>query len=139
MFKKLTTILALFALCLMAGTSFAAVKTFAKFKVDVPSNWTASEEGPTVTMIAKDKSASISITVDKTNGMSLKDLATAFSKELKGSKPEADDDTYTFTFKPGEGVESKAVIAVDGKEYYLFVITGENDQIEDIMGSIEDK
>ena len=141
MFRKIASFLALAALCLMAATAFAGVTSFTKFKVNVPNGWSSSQDGDTVILIADDKSASVSITVASTNGMSLKDLADAFVKQLKGGNlQKVDDDGYTFTFKAGDGpIESTAIITSDDKEYFLFVTTGEHAQFEDIMNSIEDK
>ena len=138
--KTFTATFVLLALCLMASVAFAGVTTFPKFNINVPDDWKASEQGPTVILVANDNSASISITVAATEGMSLKDLAAAFSKELKGSTPQHDseNDIYYFTFKKG-AVESNAVISVDGTQYCLLVITGDNPKIEDIIGSLEEK
>jgi hypothetical protein len=138
MFKKLAMLLAVFTLCLSASTAFAEMKTFPKFKVDVPAGWTASQDGETVILVANDKSASVSITVASTQGMTLKDLAAAMAQQLKGSQPQAFDDGYYFTFK-SEAVESSAIITGDDKEYALFVSTGDSPQIEQIMNSLEDK
>jgi hypothetical protein len=138
---KFTAILALLALCLTAATVFAEVKSFPKFKVNVPAGWETSQEGPTVGLVAKDQSASISITVDDMQGKALKDLAAAMSQELKGSAPQANPEGgYEFTFKQGE-VESSVFISADdnGKQYYMIVVTGENPQIAEILNSLEEK
>jgi hypothetical protein len=138
--KTFTATLALLALGLMASVAFAGVVTFSKFKINVPDGWGASEEGPTVILTANDNSAAISLTVAATEGMALKDLAAAFSKELNGSAPQYDseNDNYQFTFKKGE-VESNAMITVDGKEYCLVAITGDNPKVQEILGSLEEK
>lgn len=136
---KLTATLVALALCLMTSAAFAEVKSFPKFSINVPDGWETSQEGPTVILVAKDKSASISITIAPTGGASAKDLAAAFAKELGGSEPKYDqeNDTYEFTFN--KGVESNAVFTVEGEEYLLVVIAGENPQIQDILGSMEEK
>lgn len=136
---KFTAILAALALCLMASVAFAEMKSFSKFSIDVPSGWEASQDGPSVALVAKDKSASISITIAPTGGTSAKELAAAFAKELKGSEPKynKDDDTYEFTFN--QGVQSNAMFTVEGEEYMLIVVTGENPQVADILGSMEEK
>ena len=107
--------------------------------MNVPDGWEASQEGPTVILVAKDKSASISITVAPTSGASAKDLAAAFAKELKGTEPKYDkeNDTYEFTFN--QGVQSTAMLTVEGEEYMLIAITGENAQIPDILRTLEEK
>ena len=125
---------------LLCGTAFAAVQDFPKFKIDVPSDWTASQQGPTVILVANDKSASISITVGPMEGASIEDLAKAFSKELKGSAPTATDGGFEFTFTSG-AVPSQAFIAdnPDTKEYVLVAVTGENPKVGDILNSLQDK
>ena len=125
---------------LLCGTAFGAMQDFPKFKIDVPSDWTASQEGPTVILLANDKSASISITVAPMAGVSLEDLAKAFSKELKGSAPTASDEGFEFTFNSGS-VQSHAFIVSnpDTKEYILVAVTGENPKMEEILDSLQDK
>jgi hypothetical protein len=138
--KTFTATFVLLALCLMASVAFAGVTTFPKFKINVPDGWAASEQGPTVVLVANDKSASITITVAATEGMSLKDLAAAFTKELNGSTPQHDSENnaYQFTFKKG-AVESNAILSGEGKDYCLLVITGDNPKIQDIIESLEGK
>ena len=133
-------LLTLAMILLLCGTAFGAVQDFPKFKIDVPSDWTASQEGPTVILLANDKSASISITVGPMGGASLEDMAKAFSKELKGSAPTATDGGFEFTFNAG-AVSSQAFIAdnPDTKEYVLVAVTGENPKVADILNSLQDK
>lgn len=138
MLRKFGITLAVSVMCLFAATAFAEVKTFPKFKVDVPAGWTDSQDGDTVILAAGDKSASVSITVASTQGMSLKDLAAAMSQQLKGSPPQSLGDGYHFTFKAG-AVESDAILSGDATTYVLFVATGEHPQIEHIMNSLEDR
>ncbi|MDR2488178.1 MAG: hypothetical protein LBD42_01550 [Desulfovibrio sp.] len=137
---KFTATLTLLAFCLTASLAFAGVMSFPKFKVNVPDGWEASQEGPTVILAANDKSASISITIAETEGMAIKDLAMGFSQALSGSEPQADTESggYQFTFKKG-AVESDALLTVEGKNYLLLVVTGENPQIQNILGSLEEK
>ena len=139
MLRKFGITLAVSVMCLFAATAFAEVKTFPKFKVDVPAGWAASQDGETVILVANDKSASVSITVASLQGMTLKDLAAAMSQQLKGSPPQAvDGGGYHFTFKSG-AVESNAIVSGDDTTYVLFVATGDSPQIDHIMNSLEDR
>lgn len=124
---------------LLCGTAFAAVQDFPKFKIDVPADWTSSQNGPTVILIANDRSASISITVAPTEGATLDVLAKAFAKEFKGSDPVASNGGYEFSFKGT--AESHALILEnpDTKEYVLVVITGENPKVPEILNTLQDK
>ncbi len=140
MFKKLSIFLALFVICLMPGTVLAGDVVFPKLKISVPDGWTATLDGDTLGMVANDKSASMSVTVDKTDGASLKDLASEFSKQLKGTKPTRDKSGYyEFTFKSSKGIESNAMVTGDKKEYVFIVVTGKHAQIKDILLSIDIK
>ena len=133
-------LLTLAMILLLCGTAFGAMQEFPKFKIDVPGDWTASQEGPTVILVANDKSASISITVGPMEGATLEQLAQAFSKELKGSAPKAGNDGFEFTFGPA-GQQSQAFIAdnPDTKEYVLIAVTGENPKVGEILNSLQDK
>ena len=130
--------LALFLL--LCGGAFAAVQDFPKFKIDVPSDWTSSQAGPTVILIANDKTASISITVAPTEGAPLAELAKAFVNELKGTDLAPESGGFSFTFKSGEAA-SRALLMEnpDTKEYVLIAITGENPKVSQILGSLQDK
>lgn len=137
--KKFHASLLVLALLLSMSTlAVAAVKDFPKFSIDVPAGWTSSQDGPTVILIADDKTASISITVGDTEGETIETLAKAFTQELKGSAPTPKDGGYTFTFKSG-AVESNAFITGEGKEYALFVVTGTHASIPAIMESLKEK
>ena len=136
--KKFTTVLVMLAFCLTATAAFAGVMSFPKFSVNVPDGWTASQDGPTVILVANDKSASISITNADAEGMALKDLALAMSQALKGSEQKANSDgAYEFTFKQGP-VESYAIMMMEGKEYAMLAITGQNPQVETILNSLKE-
>ena len=112
---------------------------FKDFTVDVPDDWTATQNGTTVGIVANDNSAAVSITVDKRDGMEAKDLAAAFAEKLKGSEPVLEDDVYHFDFKNEAGVESRAILNTEGDNYLLLVITGQNPKLEALIDSIQGK
>ena len=97
------------------------------------------QDGTTVVVVANDKSAALSITMDKREGMEAKDLAAAFAQKLKGSEPVLEDDVYTFTFKNDSGVESKAILNTEDDKYLMLVITGQNPKLEALIDSIQEK
>lgn len=143
--KKL--FLALTLVAVFAAASFAAVQDFGAFTLDVPANWTASQQGPTTVFTKNDNTASLSITVAETQGYALKDLADAFVGEFKKTfksvgTPEASDGGFTWTMVTPNDVESKAILAGEGSKYALFVVTGaENapDDISAMMDSLTEK
>ena len=130
------------ALALVLGLAFsasAAVQDFGAYTVDVPDDWSASKDGSTTAIIAKDNSGAVSITLEATNGMSAEALAKAFVEQLKGTAPtKIAENTYSFTFKQND-VESKCVLEVDGAQYALVVITGQNPKAEAIVNSLKEK
>ena len=68
------------AVLVFSAAAFAAVQDFNDFTVDVPDDWTATQNGTTVGIVANDNSAAVSITVDKRDGMEAKDLAATLRK-----------------------------------------------------------
>jgi hypothetical protein len=134
--KLLLTLLFLFV---MVASASGSTVTFPKFTVDVPEGWTYSQDGTVVALLAPGHTAAISIVRDKTQGMTGKDLATAMSRQLKGTKPIPADDGFRFTFKNKHGVESKSFLAINGEEYIMFTITGQDPHISQILNSIKDR
>ena len=127
------------AVLVFSAAAFAAVQDFKDFTVDVPDDWTATQNGTTVGIVANDNSAAVSITMDKRDGMEAKDLAAAFAEKLKGSEPVLEDDVYHFDFKNEAGVESRAILNTEGDNYLLLVITGQNPKLEALIDSIQGK
>lgn len=134
---------ALLIFCLtvcFAWSGHAELREFTDFSVDLPPGWDVQREGITVAFIAKDKSATMVVTVESTvgtfsEGMSAEELAEAYAEELKGSKPvQEDPNYYSFTFKSPTGVDSEASIVVVGKRFYLITISGKN---KDLAGMVE--
>ena len=123
----------------LTAAAFAAVQDFGEFKVNVPAGWTAEKDGETVGIVKNDNTASMSITVDATDGASAKEIAEAFASELNGKNLKASNGGYTFTFDNGNGVSSEAIIVTDGGKYALIVVTGgENapDEVSAIINSL---
>ena len=132
--------LAVLLVFLLAGAAFGEIREFRYYSLDVPEEWSVSEEGAVVTITAPDRSCSLAITADEPRGKSIEELARSFALELNGSVPEKDDDGgYTFEFNNGV---SHAVIDGDDELYLLIIGTGiENnaDILGQILGSLEMK
>ena len=139
MWSKRIGVLSVLAVLVFSAAAFAAVQDFKDFTVDVPDDWTATQDGTTVVVVANDKSAALSITMDKRDGMEAKDLAAAFAEKLKGSEPVLEDDVYHFDFKNEAGVESRAILSTEGDKYLMLVITGQNPKLEALIDSIQGK
>ena len=139
MWSKRIGVLSVLAVLVFSAAAFAAVQDFKDFTVDVPDDWTATQNGTTVGIVANDNSAAVSVTVDKRDGMEAKDLAAAFAEKLKGSEPVLEDDVYHFDFKNEAGVESRAILNTEDDKYLLLVITGQNPKLEALIDSIQGK
>ena len=139
MWSKRIGVLSVLAVLVFSAAAFAAVQDFKDFTVDVPDDWTATQDGATVAVVANDKSAALSITMEDREGKEPKDLAAGFAQALKGSEPVLEDNVYTFTFKNEAGVESKAILSTEGDKYLMLVITGENPKLEALIDSIQEK
>ena len=139
MLSKRIGVLSVLAVLVFSAAAFAAVQDFKDFTVDVPDDWTATQNGTTVGIVANDNSAAVSITMDKRDGMEAKDLAAAFAEKLKGSEPVLEDDVYHFDFKNEAGVESRAILSTEDDKYLLLVITGQNPKLEALIDSIQGK
>ena len=129
--KRVLALAAVLALAL-TSVAFAGVQDFGTFTVDVPTGWTAEQDGTTVGFVKNDKTASMSVTVDENDGTGIDDLAAMFMKELNGKNLTKDDQgNAVFDFTTENGVTSKAVLNCDAKHFGLIVLTGvENAQSE---------
>lgn len=134
----LAVVLAVFS----AAMAFAGVQDFGKFTIDVPAEWTATQDGETVGIVKNDNSASMSITYDSLDGSSLKEAADAFVEALNGKGLKDEGGTYTFGMTNANGVDSKCYLNGDDKNYALIVVTGgENapDEVIAMMDSLKEK
>lgn len=126
-----------FIICLIllfAVSAHAEVQEFRYFSLYIPENWTANEDGPVVSVIADDKSGSLSITSSQTEENSLDDIAKGFAAELGGTVPEADDEgIYTFDFNDGA---SHAILTGTEDFYMLIVLSANNEESEEILAEI---
>lgn len=139
--KRLAVLAAVMAV-LVSSAAFAGVQDFGKFTIDVPMGWTAEPDGETVGFTKNDNTASMSITVDTTDGASAKEIADAFVQALNGKKLSGSGNDYTFEMTNANGVDSKCFLSSDGKNYALIVVTGMENAPEDIskmMDSLTEK
>ena len=141
--KRFSLAVLIFFLSVCFALPAAAVHMdFKDFSVDLPPGWDIQREGITVAFIAKDKSATMVVTVESTvgmfaEGMSAEELAEAYAGELKGSKPVMEEPNYySFTFKSPSGVDSEASIVVVDKRFYLITISGKNKDLAAMVESV---
>jgi hypothetical protein len=112
---------------------------FQEFTVEVPGGWKAQEKGATVVLSAPDDSAVVTVTLDKAGGISLKETASAFARELDGSEPRLEAGVYRFNYKDGQGVDSVMLISGEGNSFTAVGITGDHPEVEKIIDSLEAK
>ncbi len=133
--KKLS--LALVFALLISVSAFAGVQEFGSLVIDVPAGWTATQDGTTVGIVKNDSSASMSVTLETNEGVSIHDLATAYAKELNGTEPTqikggTFDGDWTFNFG-----NSEALISGDDKNYILIVVTGADNAASELTAMMD--
>ena len=143
MVRKVSVFLLLAAVLLFGGYAEAARRTFGDaFSVDVPSGWQVEEEGDEstaqITFTAPDNSrASIFVGVND-EGATARDVAVEIAEAVGGSTPVADEDgDYTFTFRSDDGLDGAGFVAVNEEVAVIFLVIGDNPQMEAFLGSFE--
>ena len=122
-------------LVMISAYAYADVQEFRYFSADVPEGWTAEENENVITIIANDKSASLTIIAGDPGGNSIAELALLSSKELDGTNPTSDDEwNYSFEFSGGNG---QATIAGDDEFYILMIGTGFEENGETLSGILD--
>ncbi|MBQ9565412.1 MAG: hypothetical protein IJU98_07495 [Synergistaceae bacterium] len=131
---------AVLGLLLLGGAAFGKVREFQHFSLDVPKGWKVAQKGASVRVRKEDRSASLIITIDKTNGRSIDEIAESESKKAKGTRPEKDDDgDYTFT---SNGGRTQTLLSGAGNIFLMMTITGADeaeDELTAILDSLEMK
>lgn len=121
------------AMMLIASCAYADVQEFRYFSLDVPEDWTATENGKIVTVKADDDSGSLVIMSGATEGQSIGDMAALFALEFNGTMPLKDEDgNYTFEFNNGR---SQAIVTGD-EEFYMVIVGNGIENNGDVLGAI---
>ena len=132
------------SLCALALVLVVAVAALAprrgvqRFSVDVPEGWSARDMGNgTVAILADDRSAAVSVTVNSLGTSTLEETAQAMAKALGGTDPTVDEDgDCRFTFWNG-GVETQAYLTGGEDEYMMLAVTGQSDALAGSLGTSE--
>lgn len=120
-------------------TAFAGVKTFGPLSVEVPSGWTASQQGAATVIKSSRSNASVTVAVNPMGEASLGDIAERLCEQMNGRELERDSDgDYTFYFTNHAGAECFAMLsdAEDGR-YILMSAAGLETEDEKIKSEIE--
>ena len=136
--KTAPLVLSLVLFFATAGLSQAVVMDFPHFTINVPEGWAASMEGDTVYLVAKDNSGSLAVTMARTEGRTVDQIVGGIVTDFDGSNLRLDGLVYTFTFMSGS-IKHEAAVSVQGDVYALFITSGENPAIEEMIDSIRNK
>ena len=129
---------------ILNSCAHSEIKEFKRFSIDVPEDWTSTEypDADTVSLIANDKTSSMSITITPTGGTGLREIAGAYMKELKATDSELNPDgAYIFQFN--NGLSHGILRGFDNGDYYMLVvltgINNDDDPFSKILSSLEIK
>jgi len=120
------------------------IRDVGSFTVEIPKGWSVvEEEEDSILLGSDDDSALVSIMIDDSGGVSLKQTAQELAKEFGGKRPTTDDDgeTYSFTFSQ-DGVDYLAFVgAVEDGRHVLILVGGDMDNqgVKKILDSLTDK
>ena len=141
MTKKIYVVAAVALLAVFAvfgASAEAGTMRFDHFSIDVPAGWEVEDdkENYTVTFLAPDKSAGLTISVIiDTEGMALEECVEEFRQALDGDTPEKTGDAYQFNFDSSFG-PGRAILA--GEDVLVCVaIMGEHDDFGGIIDSFD--
>jgi hypothetical protein len=113
---------------------------FIRVSVNVPSGWEVQEdrENNTVGLVAEDESAAITLSAYEDIGMSLKEFAEQAAEELEGETPKKQPNgTYVFDCENENDVTTHVVVSGSEKFAAIISVTGEHEDVDGIIGSIE--
>ncbi|MDR2523028.1 MAG: serine protease [Synergistaceae bacterium] len=117
-------------------------RRFGDLSVVIPRGWSVIDEDEDMFLVgADDGAAAVGIAAGDMEGQSLRQLASALSKELGGTAPERDDDgVYVFSFSD-DGTDTLVCIAEDDEKslYMAVFISGDREHpgVEKLLDSIE--
>ena len=134
----LAAFLAVFAV--FGATSEAKVMEFEHFSIDLPVGWEVEEDEPnsTVTFVAPDESAGLTVSIFDSGGQPLEIISEMLMTRLNGENLERVLDTYTFQFK-NEGFDCQGIVASDKDRVVFLSIIGEHDDIMRMISSLKEK
>ena len=119
--------------------SQAKVMEFDFFSLDVPDGWKVEEDKETVTVsiVAPDDSAAMTLAIIKNEGESLEKYASEFCSELNGKNLRKTDSGYLFTFMVAEVLEAQASVTGDDNLILFITLIGEHDDLLKMAGSLK--
>ena len=139
--KTFVVLVALLAVFTMFGfSSEAKVMEFEHFSIDVPDGWgiERDDQNSTITFVAPDESAGLSVAVFNSNGQPLEKISEMLMTRLNGENLQKSSDAYTFQFK-NEGFDCYGIVGGDENQVLFISIIGEHDDIMKMINSMEGK
>jgi hypothetical protein len=123
------------------GFAEAKVRKFDNFSIDVPEGWKVNEdkENLTVSFIAPDESAAMTISIFENEGESLEYYAKAFEKELGGNSLKKAGPGYIFLFENENGVACRGLVSAANDEQLIMLMTaiGEHADFDKMVDSLQ--
>ena len=140
-FLRLGKILCTALILLLSVPAFGSIEHFGALSVEVPSGWTAEQQG-SVTIIRKlSDNSSVAVAVNSKGSASLSDIAEHLYTQMNGNSLEEDSDgDYTFRYKSTSGAEGIVILTDSGEGRYILIsVSGiENEGIHDEFDRIID-
>ncbi|MDL2267739.1 photosystem II reaction center PsbP family protein [Desulfovibrio sp. OttesenSCG-928-G15] len=127
-----------------AGHAVADIKTFPGFSIDLPPGWVYEQEGITLAFFPPDKSVNLQVTVEPiinlyTEGITVKELAEEYARELGGTQPvmeQGDPNFFSFSYTSPIGLPSEASVVVSRRRFYLITISGSHAEFARMVESV---
>ena len=139
---KRVAVLCLLLLCWAVGCEAKEVDC-GFFTADLPSGWTSQKKSPAVILVAPDKDTILTVAKAPTEGHSVKEIAEASCKEMKGRDFEdLGDDCYDYVATVDERDLYVQIYPVDDEGRECAVITrwgAQGETVSAIFDSIQMK
>lgn len=131
------------ALALAATPTLAAVQTFGpdsgKFSVDVPSGWSATPLADGVQLASADGNNSVAVTISKTQGATMEQIAQAVSKNSGLKEVSGEGENWTVAGEI-DGVKVAVILSGAGDQYVGITMSGNDaDALTKVIDSLEMK
>ncbi|MBQ7560995.1 MAG: hypothetical protein IJS99_04040 [Synergistaceae bacterium] len=139
-------ITSLLIIACMSSSALADIHEFKYFSLNIPDDWAVSEKilenGTSIIAIVPEEGnntpGALAMTSGNTGGLTVKEIAEKYAKDLGGSQPETDGEgNYFFSFNDG----NSHAMTIGDENFYIFTavsaINESNDILLDILNSLE--
>ena len=116
-------------------------KLLTSFKIDVPEDWSVMlEEDDSIILCSDDLEAMVGVVVQDNDGQSLAAVAKLYSRELGGSTPVADEESWVFNIEDDELPTLVAVSKLDNDNHVMVFMGGDYNHagVADVLDSLDE-